>query len=99
MANEKKKKIVRVNERSKKYRTLVTIAEDLLKITAGCREDMHEPDEQGLSAKVSGRVLDNAGVDREYRVVLSREDEKGRVYQDTFNLADLLALARIGADR
>lgn len=35
-------------------------AERLLEVTEGCRPDMHEPDEQDLSARVLGDHLDNA---------------------------------------
>ena len=34
--------------------------EDLLVITKGCRYDMHEPDEQGLTAIVTGLHPNNA---------------------------------------
>ncbi|MBI4473738.1 MAG: hypothetical protein HY646_13810 [Acidobacteria bacterium] len=33
---------------------------NLQTITDGCRDDMHEPDEQGLKARVVGTQLDNA---------------------------------------
>jgi len=74
----------------------------LLAITSDCRDDMHEPDEQGLSARVIGTYLDNAFGDsvtgeflerghQEIVVVLARDDD-GRV--EKFNLASLIALAR-----
>ena len=74
--------------------------ERLLKITKGCREDMHEPDEQGVKAKVIGDHLDNAFLDsiridaiidgyQEFVVILNRE---GHI--EKFNLATLIALAR-----
>ncbi len=73
----------------------------LLAITDGCRDDMHEPDEQGLSARVVGSHLDNAFGDhisgeflekgyQELVVILNRDD--GRA--EKFNLASLIALAR-----
>lgn len=74
----------------------------LLAITSDCRDDMHEPDEQSLKARVIGNHLDNAfghsviedflvkGY-QELVVVLEREDD-GRV--EVFNLASLIALAR-----
>lgn len=73
----------------------------LLAITSDCRECMHEPDEQGLTARVVGTILDNAFGDhvseefqerglQELVVILERSD--GRAEQ--FNLASLLALAR-----
>lgn len=76
----------------------------LLKATEGCRTDMHEPDEQGLSAKVIGEKLDNAfGEDvtingltfgyQEMVFVLIKNDVK----TFSFNMASLLALARYGA--
>lgn len=64
----------------------------LVRITAGCRDDMHEPDEQGVTAKVTGRVFDNAGFETELRVTISRDG-----YHETFDLAGLVALARLGA--
>lgn len=77
--------------------------ERLLEITEGCRADMHEPDEQDVSAHVLGNLLDNARGEtvcahdivsghQELIVVISREGK-----QESFNLATLIALARIGA--
>lgn len=79
--------------------------ERLLKITDGCRPDMHEPDEQGLSASVVGTVLDNAMGNRidpflifngaqEIVVILDRQTDEGRI-TEAFNLATLIALARM----
>jgi hypothetical protein len=78
--------------------------ERLLTITSGCRDDMHEPDEQGVSATMAGYSLDNAMGDyidqravtggyQEYVVIIKRT---GRT-PELFNLASLIALARIGA--
>jgi len=81
--------------------------EKLLQITEGCREDMHEPDEQGLSAVVFGSRFDNAfppegeiagefvnvHPDSELKVKLIRESDD-EVESSFFNLADLIALAR-----
>ena len=80
----------------------------LLKITKNCREDMHEPDEQYISAHVYGDHLDNAfgdlphflgpfgAGDRSYPhmefVVCIKNDEK--IEYEWFNLATLIALAR-----
>jgi hypothetical protein len=77
----------------------------LLAITSGCRTDMHEPDEQGLKAMVVGDHLDNAcghyiGVEQivggfqEFVVILKRFDEKEGWQTESFNLANLIALAR-----
>lgn len=74
---------------------------DLKKFTADCRPDMHEPDEQGLSASVVGTRLDNAfgtmiegscldGNFQESVVILHKADGTSR----RFNLATLIALAR-----
>jgi hypothetical protein len=58
---------------------------------------MHEPDEQGVSAVVTGYHLDNAmGNDPcnncgEFTVGISRD---GGDSYEWFNLADLIALAR-----
>lgn len=79
---------------------MLDAARNLLVATEGCREDMHEPDEQGISARVIGNVLNNScgtylggdPVMQELLVILLK-NEHG-VY---FNLADLIALARIGA--
>ena len=75
--------------------------EKLLQITEGCREDMHEPDEQGLGADVHGHYLDNAfspdTPTREIRVKLTRAHGTGdfvRLETEYFNLATLIALAR-----
>jgi hypothetical protein len=83
----------------------------LTSITAGCRDDMHEPDEQSLKARVVGTHLDNAFGDsiiedalvrgfQEYVVVLERyfvEDGAGgeKIVVEKFNLATLIALARM----
>lgn len=72
----------------------------LINFTKGCRDDMHEPDEQGLKARVVGDHLDNAFGDQvradaivqgfqEYVVILERNGET-----EPFNLATLIALAR-----
>lgn len=76
----------------------------LLTVTSDCRDDMHEPDEQGLSARVFGDHLDNAMGDQidarlmfagshEFVVILERDTEFGKVIEP-FNLASLIALAR-----
>jgi hypothetical protein len=79
----------------------------LLEITEGCREDMHEPDEQDLEAFIVGEKLDNAfgeaiipsaieGGFQEYIVILRRRgDDEFKIQK--FNLATLIALARKGA--
>ena len=67
--------------------------------TVDCRHDMHDPDEQGLSAEVIGDHLDNAmgnyiGNDQqrqEFVVVLKNENNEEFI----INLADLIALARL----
>ena len=78
------------------FDTLVRLQE----ITDGCREDLHEPDEQGISATVVGDHLDNAMGDAafphncgEFVVTLRRGDREER-----FNLATLIALARMVPD-
>ena len=69
----------------------------LLVVTRNCRTDMHEPDEQGISAIVTGYELDNAMGDRpnincgEFTVGIKDEDENEIEW---FNLATLIALAR-----
>ena len=66
-----------------------------------CRGDMHEPDEQGISAVVVGDHLDNAygthiseahivGGFQEYVVILKNTNREVL----KINLADLIALAR-----
>ena len=84
---------------------------DLLAITKGCRYDMHEPDEQGLTAIVTGLHLDNSfGNQRtlvkespeaeEIIVTLRRTGEEGDAgwYSQTqINRATLIALARKAA--
>lgn len=83
----------------------MSIIDKLLQITSGCRDDMHEPDEQGVTAHVVGYTLDNAmGDDLHIKaieegwqeiVVLITKDQNTTV---TLNLASLIALARIGAE-
>lgn len=55
----------------------------------GLRSDWHEPDEQGITAKVIGSSLDNAGVGHELQVVLKKDGKP--VLQ--VNLATLLSWA------
>lgn len=82
----------------------------LRKITEGCRNDMHEPDEQQVSAVVSGYILDNAMGDHPahnlgeltvgiQRVVVDDPDSTDfpratHIETEWFNLATLIALAR-----
>lgn len=72
----------------------------LQRITEGCRDDMHEPDEQDITAYVVGDHLDNACGShisdeavakcfQEYVVILERDGHTER-----FNLANLIAIAR-----
>ena len=79
---------------------LDTIKNNLQEFTIECREDMHEPDEQEVSARVIGTVLDNAFGDsirthaieqgyQEIVVILNKGMESMKI-----NLADLIALAR-----
>jgi len=74
--------------------------EEMLKrlniVTAKCREDMHESDEQGLKIFVFGDHLDNAFGDNpstnceEFTICIERP--YGNL--EYFNLATLIALAR-----
>jgi hypothetical protein len=76
-------------------------------ITKDCRDDMHEPDQQGIKASVIGNHLDNAFGDsilpialdggyQEFVVTIDREDEEtGEVTRERFNLANLIALAKL----
>ena len=80
--------------------------ERLVAITEECRPDMHEPDNQGVTGRVIGDHLDNAMGERvsensvllgyqELIVILDRtRQHKG---SESFNLASLIALARVGA--
>lgn len=77
---------------------LIEIRDRLIEKTAECRVDMHEPDEQGVYASVTGTHLDNAfGSDPfnnqcEFSVGLHDGYGNETVW---FNLADLIALARL----
>lgn len=71
----------------------------LIEATKGCRDDMHEPDEQGIAGvKIAGFVFDNAMGDtpqeaaNEIIVGIIHEDDKEN--PDWFNLCTLVALAR-----
>lgn len=88
---------------------LEPIQRELIRMTLTCRVDMHEPDEQGIEAVVVGTHLDNAiGTDfgptqwfentAELMVGITRTSEDDtRAWRETrwFNLADLIALARL----
>jgi hypothetical protein len=88
-----------INDRMKK------IKDGLVEFTKHCREDMHEPDNEGITATVIGGHLDNAFGARvfdelsteygEFVVRLIQHDENENViaWHDV-NLADLIALAR-----
>jgi len=72
----------------------------LVRITGECRDDMHEPDEQGISARFIGSAFDNASGDARgdtEELTLIIESKDGR--QEQFNVATLVALARIEAER
>ncbi len=77
-------------------RRLKAVRDTLRYATQACREDMHEPDEQGISASVGGDHLDNAmSVENpcgEIVVRLAKDDGAESTWR--FNLADLIALAR-----
>ena len=81
----------------------IQFAERLLKITDGCRPDMHEPDEQGITAIATGWQLDNAMGDEprdnfgELTVGIAKNKNLFENDPEWFNLASLIALARIGA--
>ena len=68
----------------------------LQRVTWGCYHDMHEPDEQGISAVVKGDHLDNAMGDNpetncgELTVGITNDSSK----TEWFNLATLIALAK-----
>jgi hypothetical protein len=69
---------------------------NLLRLTANCREDMHEPDEQDVTVrKWKGIYLDNAfgaSPDSRERCFLLRNGTTGE--ELWVNLASLIALAR-----
>jgi len=98
------KKKMNYHERAMKY--LKKVGQRLLVITKDCRPDMHEPDEQKVSALIVGNHLDNAmgndisvrmieGGYQEYVVILKKAYPL--VSTDKFNLATLISLARVGA--
>lgn len=75
----------------------------LKEITSRCRYDMHEPDEQEISAHVTGFKLDNAMgnaiipellISGSHEIVVTIRDNS---FNETFsiNLATLIALARL----
>ena len=74
-----------------------TVLKRLQEATKNCRKDMHEPDEQELTAVVSGYHLDNAmGDDPIYNcgeLTVGLTYDNGGHYE-WFNLATLIALAR-----
>lgn len=82
----------------------------LLAITNGCRKDMHEPDEQGLSAGVIGTELNNAFGDtlilkaleggyQEMLVILRRDEYSPDIHEvGYFNLATLIAYAKLAIE-
>lgn len=120
------------SDQNKPTAMLLETGARLLDITEGCTIEVHEPDEQGLSAAILGGhfgnvgalsaiyasryedgELDNAFGDApghpsvEFRVELTRlreddadsdPDEYRARTADVFNLATLIALARLGAE-
>jgi len=104
LRRRKMKKKMNYHERAMKY--LKKVGQRLLVITKDCRPDMHEPDEQKVSALIVGNHLDNAmgndisvrmieGGYQEYVVILKKAYPL--VSTDKFNLATLISLARVGA--
>ncbi|MHA2063248.1 MAG: hypothetical protein ACXABY_02585 [Candidatus Thorarchaeota archaeon] len=85
---------------------LQPVQSELVRLLDGCRVDMHEPDEQDVEAVVVGTHLDNAigtgfgppqwhDTTAELAVGITRyKDGVGRETR-WFNLADLLAIARL----
>lgn len=79
--------------------------EDLANLAARLevRADWHEPDEQGVNARIVGTHLDNAmgstvhlrdAGHGEFNVILTQEDERGEPQEiAVVNLATLLAIA------
>lgn len=71
----------------------------LNRVLDGCRDDMHEPDEQGVSCRIVGDHLDNAMPASlthhcgEFLVCISSQST--HLGEDYFNLAGLIALARM----
>ena len=79
--------------------------ERLVSITSGCRSDMHEPNEKGMTAGVIGTKFNNSIGDeicnqsiedgfQEIVVILRREHE-GLYLTERLNLATLISLARM----
>ncbi len=74
----------------------INVLDRLQKATKGCREDMHEPDNEDVEAVVSGYFLDNAMGNNpatncgELTVGIRAGDGP----YEWFNLATLIALAR-----
>ena len=75
-----------------------TFGKRLLQATNGCNLEMHEPDEQGISVIFMGNHLDNACGDdpntncNEFTVAIVKDGKP----LDWFNLATLIAYARMG---
>ncbi len=97
------------DERTRETKTrLREVGAALAEVTVGCRLDMHEPDNEGVTARVVGEQLDNAlgasigaeailaGYQELVVVITQAQDEHPPVVR-ALNLADILALARIGA--
>ena len=88
--------IIDMNETNQRTRdALKPVLHALHQQTEGCRGDMHEPDEQDVSAVVKGDHLDNAmGADPDFNHGELTVGIKKGVHTLWFNLADLIALAR-----
>ena len=80
---------------------------NLKNITSGCRDDMHEPDEQDLKCRIVGDHLDNACgahvsataiVEGHQEYVICLERFQGTPIRLFVNLADLIALARLATN-
>ena len=89
----------REKRRQEALRTMSRELKNLIRFTKTCREDMHEPDENGISATVIGDHLDNAfgtaifAEGRHYQeFVVTLRNGKGETLE--INLASLIALAR-----
>lgn len=96
----------RIRETERLVGSMNDMISRLCEATAGCRDDMHEPDNNGVTAWVVGTGLDNTHGDnidlefirdniQELVVVIA----KNHVHKYYFNLASLIALAKIADPR
>ena len=90
--NEKTDQLLKSLKYDNGFEFFIKDSAKLIHMTDGCRGSMHEPDENDVSATIKDGLFDNAGGGGEMELTIWKGNFAGK-----FNMASLVALARIGA--